>query len=122
MLFTIGDYIAAILTGVVTALAVRDIISSGMDMVIAMLLGMGIGIIVHLIIGLVLSPLLGMFQTMVPASLVGMYGGMLFGMRDAMAAGSATTGAAALVGGVFGLIVVSALKIYDHVLRGKVLD
>ena len=121
MLFTIGDYVAGMLTGVVTALAVRGIIAPGMDMVIAMLLGLGIGIIIHFIVGLVLSPLLGMFQTMIPASLIGMYGGMLFGMRDSMAAGSTTLGAAALVGAIFGAVVVAAVKVYDHVLRAKVL-
>jgi hypothetical protein len=122
MFFTIGDYGAGILTGVLTALAVRGIVSPGMDMVIAMLLGMGLGIIVHFVVALALSPLLGMFQTMIPASLIGMYGGMLFGMRDAMAAGSSTLGAASLVGAVFGTIVVAALKIYDHALRAKVQD
>lgn len=51
-----------------------------------------------------------------------MYGGMLFGMRDSMAAGSATLGVAALVGAVFGAIVVLGVKIYDRALRGPVVD
>ena len=51
-----------------------------------------------------------------------MYGGMLFGMRDSMAAGSATLGAAALVGAAFGAIVVLGVKIYDRALRGPVVD
>jgi hypothetical protein len=29
-----------------------------------------------------------MFETLIPRSLIRMYGGMLFGMRDSMAAGS----------------------------------
>jgi hypothetical protein len=86
-----------------------------------MLLGTAIGMSMHLVLGFVLSPLLGMFETMVPASLVGMYGGMLFAMRDSMAAGS-TTYAAAAVGAIFGGIVVLGVKVYDRALRGAVLD
>ena len=122
MLFTIGDYLAGILFGVATALVVRMIVWPGMDMVIAMLLGMAAGMILHLVMGLVLSPLLGMFETMMPASLIGMYGGMLFAMRDSMAAGSTTHVATALVGGIFGLLVVFGVKVYDRALRGAVLD
>jgi hypothetical protein len=114
MLFAIGDYVAGMLLGVVTALVVRVVVSPGMDMVIAILLGMAIG--------LVLSPALGMFETMMPASLIGMYGGMLFAMRDSMAAGSTTYAAAALVGAVFGAVVVLGVKVYDRALHGTVLD
>jgi len=71
---------------------------------------------------LALAPLLGMFETMMPASLIGMYGGMLFAMRDSMAAGSATLAAAAVVGAIFGAIVVLAVKVYNRVLCGAVLD
>ncbi len=122
MLFTVGDYLAGMLIGVATALAVRAVTWPGMDMVIALLIGMAVGMILHLIIGLVLSPLLGMFQTMAPGSLIGMYGGMLFAMRDAMAAGSRTLAAAAIVGAGFGLVVVAGVKIYNRVLRRAVLD
>jgi hypothetical protein len=122
MLFAIGDYLAGILIGIVTALLVRAVVSPGMDMVIAMLLGAAVGMAVHLVLGLILSPLLGMFETMVPASLIGMYGGMLFAMRDSMAAGSTTLAAAAAVGAIFGAIGVLGVKIYDRALRGAVLD
>lgn len=122
MLFAIGDYIAGMLVGVATALIVRAIVWPGMDMVIAVLLGMAAGMVLHLILGFMLAPLLGMFETMMPASLIGMYGGMLFAMRDSMSAGSATHAAAALVGAIFGAIVVLGVKIYDRVLRGAVLD
>ena len=122
MLFAIGDYIAGMLIGVATALIVRAIVWPGMDMVIAMLLGIAAGMVLHLILGLMLAPLLGMFETMMPASLIGMYGGMLFAMRDSMAAGSATDAAAALVGAIFGAVVVLGVKVYDRVLRGAVLD
>jgi hypothetical protein len=64
MLFSIEDYVAGILIGVATTLAVRAVICPGMDMVIAMLIGMGIGTVVHLFVGLVLAPLVGMFETM----------------------------------------------------------
>jgi len=57
-----------------------------------------------------------------PASLIGMYGGMFFGMRDSMAAGSATHAAAAGVGAIFGVVVVLGVKVYDAILRGTVLD
>ena len=118
MLFSIGDYLAGILIGVATTLAVRSIVWPGMDMVLAMLIGMAAGMIVHLLLGLILSPLVGMFETMMPASIIGMYGGMLFGMRDSMAAGSLTLASAAAVGA----IVVLSVKLYDRILRGAVFD
>jgi hypothetical protein len=122
MLFSIGDYLAGILVGVATTLVVRGIVWPGMDMVLAMLIGMAAGMIVHLLLGLMLAPLVGLFETMMPASLIGMYGGMLFGMRDSMAAGSPTLASAAAVGAIFGVIVVLGLKIYDRILRGAVFD
>lgn len=120
--FTIGDYLVGAAIGVVTAMVVRLVISPGLDMVIAMLAGTGIGVIVHAALGLILSPVLGLMETMVPGSLIGMYGGMLFGMRDSIGAGSKTLVAAAAVGALFGVVVVLGVKIYDRCLRGAVLD
>ena len=120
--FTVGDYLAGMLTGVLTAAGVRAVVSPGMDMVVAMLLGMAIGMLIHFALGLLLSPLLGMFETMIPGVVIGMYGGMMFGMRDSMAAGSLTFGAAALVGALFGAVAVLGIKIYDRILRGAVVD
>jgi hypothetical protein len=122
MLFSIGDYLAGMLIGVATTLAVRGIVSPGLDMVLAMLIGMALGTVVHLVLGLILAPLVGMFETMVPGSLIGMYGGMLFGMRDSMAAGSRTLTSAAIVGVLFGAVVVLGVKVYNHVLRGAVFE
>jgi hypothetical protein len=122
MFFQIGDFLVGMLVGVLTALAVRVLMWPGIDMVIAMLIGMGIGMVIHFVIAFLVGPLLGMFQTMIPASVVGMYGGMFFGMRDSMEAGSATYGAAALVGAIFGAVVVAALKVYDRALHGATLD
>jgi hypothetical protein len=122
MLFIIGDYLAGALIGIATAIAVRFIVAPGMDMVVAMLLGVAVGMLLHLLLGFLLAPGLGMFQTMLPGSLTGMYGGMLFGMRDSMGAGSQTLAAAAVVGALFGLIVVAGMKVYDRSLRGAVLD
>ena len=122
MVFSIGDYLAGMLIGVATTLAVRAIISPGMDMVIAMLIGMAAGTVVHLFLGLLLAPLVGMFETMMPASLIGMYGGMLFGMRDSMAAGSRTLASATVVGAIFGAIMVLGVKVYNRVLQGTVFE
>jgi hypothetical protein len=122
MLFSIGDYLAGILIGVATTLAVRVVVWPGMDMVLAMMIGMGVGTVVHLVLGLTLAPLVGMFETMVPGSLIGMYGGMLFGMRDSMAAGSLTLESATMVGAIFGVVVVIGVKIYNQVLRGAVFE
>jgi hypothetical protein len=93
-----------------------------MDMVVAMTLGMAAGMAIHVAAGIFLAPLLGMFTTMVPAMIIGMYGGMLFGMRDSMGAGSESLGATSAVGAFFGVIVVLAVKVYDRVLRGVVVD
>jgi len=122
MLFQIGDYLAGTVIGVGTALIVRVIIWPGMDMVIAMLLGIGFGTIVSLLLGYMLSPMLGIVETMIPGSLTGMYGGMLFAMRDSMAAGSRTMTAAIVVGAVFGIVVTAAMKSYNYVLRGTVME
>lgn len=122
MLFSIGDYLAGMLIGVVTTLVVRSIVSPGMDMVLAMLIGMALGTVVHLILGLILAPLVGMFEIMVPGSLIGMYGGMLFGMRDSMSAGSLTLASAIAVGAIFGAIVVLGVKVYNQVLGGPVFE
>jgi hypothetical protein len=122
MYFVIGDYLAGALVGVATALAVRLCIWPGTDMVVAMLLGMGIGTITHLLLGFALTPLLGMFDTMMPGSLIGMYGGMLFAMRDSMAAGSRTLTAALVVGAIFGLVIVAGMKLYNRALHGAVMD
>ncbi len=122
MVFLVGDYLAGMLVGAVTALGVREIIWPGMDMVIAMLLGMMIGMVIHLVVGLLISPLLGMFETMIPAMFIGMYGGMFFAMRDAMSAGSQTLNACVAVGALFGAVVVGGLKVYNRTLRGTVID
>ena len=67
MLFVIGDYLAGASVGALTAAAVRALVWPGLDMVIAMLLGMAVGMVVHVGLGLLLAPVLGMFQTMAPA-------------------------------------------------------
>lgn len=122
MIFIVGDYLAGMLVGAATALAVRLVVWPGMDMVIAMMLGMALGMILHLVLGLLLAPAIGMFEAMIPASLIGMYGGMFFGMRDSMAAGSRTYHVAMLVGAIFGAVVVGVVHYYDRTLRGAVVD
>lgn len=122
MLFSIGDYFSGMMIGVATTAAVRCVVSPGMDMVLAMLIGMAAGTVAHVLVGLVLAPLVGMFQTMIPASLIGMYGGMLFGMRDSMAAGSRSLASATIVGAIFGAIVVLGVKIYNQILCGAVIE
>jgi hypothetical protein len=52
MTFAVGDYIFGMLVGVVTALAVRAIVWPGMDMVVAMLIGMGVGFVLHMVLSL----------------------------------------------------------------------
>jgi len=122
MLFSIGDYLAGMTVGVVTALAVRMVVWPGMDMVIAMIVGMTLGMLIQIVLGLVMATLIGMFNAMMPASLIGMYGGMFFGMRDSMAAGSRTRHAAIVVGAIFGALVGAGIKYYDRTLRGTVVD
>ncbi|MCS6927412.1 MAG: hypothetical protein NZ578_16090, partial [Candidatus Binatia bacterium] len=82
--FCLGDYLTGALTGGLTALAVRTIVSSHWDMVMAMVVGMIVGMVMHLLLALALMPLLGGFAVMIPGATIGMYGGMLFGMRDSM--------------------------------------
>ena len=122
MLFDVGDYMVGAIIGAATAAMVRLVVWPGMDMVIAMVIGMGLGMLVHLIFGFLAGPLIGMFNAMIPASIIGMYGGMFFGMRDSMAAGSRTLGAALAVGVLFGALVVGAMRYYDRALRGTVME
>lgn len=121
-LFLMGDYFTGTLVGSLTALAVRGVIWPGMDMVVAMVLGLALGMIVHLIVGFLFAPLIGMFEAMIPTSLIGMYGGMLFGMRDSMAAGSRTLMEATVVGAAFGVLMVALVHYYDRALRGVIVD
>jgi len=122
MYFVIGDYIAGMLIGVATAFGVRAAVWPGMDMVLAMLVGMAIGMVIHLVMGFAFAPLLGMFQTMFSAAVIGMYGGMFFAMRDSMAAGSRAVSSVAAVGALFGAAVVLGIRTYDRILRGAVVD
>ena len=59
MLYQIGDYLGGAVIGVATALIVRLIIWPGMDMVLAMLLGLGLGTLISTVLGYMLSPMLG---------------------------------------------------------------
>lgn len=114
--FTLGDYIAGALVGMLTAVAVHVLIRPAMDAVLAMILGTALGMIVHLIVGFFFMPLLGAFHTTIPGSLIGMYGGMLFAMRETMQHPT-SLGHAAEVGIAFGIIVVGAIQFYDRALR-----
>jgi hypothetical protein len=116
LLFAAGDYVAAGVMGIATAMAVRLLIAPGFDLALAMLLGVVVGTFVHLAIGFLLSPFLGFFHAMVPGGLIGMYGGMLFAMRDAMQAVS--LGHAVTVGAVFGAIIMAIVQFYDYALAG----
>lgn len=113
-LFVIGDYVAGGITGAATAAAVRAVVGSGLDLALAMLLGVGVGMLVHLPFSLALSPLLGAFHVMVPGSLIGMYGGMLFAMRDVMQPGP--IGPAVGAGIAFGVLVTAGVQLYDRAL------
>jgi hypothetical protein len=94
MFFVIGDYLAGMTVGALTALAVRMVVASGMDMVVAMLIGMALGMAVHITIGLLFAPIVGKFKAMIQACVIGIYGGVFFGMGQAMAAGCRTFHAA----------------------------
>jgi hypothetical protein len=57
--------LSGILIGIATTLVVRAIVWSGMEMVLAMLVGMAAGLVSHLLLGFMLALLVGMFETMV---------------------------------------------------------
>lgn len=116
--FRLGDYLAGMLTGVLTALAVRAVVGPNWDMVIAMLAGMAVGMGVHLSLLVLLTPLLGAFEVMIPGGIIGMYGGMLFGMRDAMQRDVISLSQAVAVGGFFGFVVVLVIRWWDRQLQG----
>lgn len=118
LLFRLGDYLAGILTGVLTALAVRVIVGPNWDMVLVMLVGMAVGMGVHLSLLLLLIPLLGAFEVMMPGAIIGMYGGMLFGMRDAMQQHIISLNQALAVGGLFGFVVVFVIRWWNRRLQG----
>lgn len=115
--FVVGDYLSGGLTGAAVAGAVRVLVGSDLDMVLAMLVGMLIGTVVHLAIGIAISPLLGLWHCMVPGALIGMYGGMLFAMRDVMQHTRGSLGHAMLVGALFGVTVTVGVRLYDRAVR-----
>lgn len=118
--FCVGDYLAGMLTGLLTAFAVRAIVGPQWDMVLAMLVGMAVGILIHLSLLLLIIPLLGTFEAMMPGAVIGMYGGMLFGMRDSMQQTYVSLNTALAVGALFGLVVVFGIRWWDRQLRGVV--
>ena len=120
ILFAAGDYLGGGLTGAVTAIAVRAVVSPDLDMVLAMLVGTVAGMAVHLAIGLLTAPFLGLFHCMVPGGLIGMYGGMLFAMRDVMQAHRGSLAHAVVVGIVFGIAVTAGVRLYDRALRTSI--
>jgi hypothetical protein len=122
MYFVIGDYAAGMLIAVLTVVGVRAAVWPGIDMVVAMFLGMALGMVIAMLLGLLLAPLLGMFQTMVPGMLIGMWGGMLFAMHDAMGVGSLSAEAATAVAALFGAILVLGVRTYNRFLQGTVGD
>ncbi len=118
--FCIGDYLAGLLTGLLTAFAVRAIVGPQWDMVLAMLVGMAVGMLLHLTLLLLVIPFLGTFETMMPSAVIGMYGGMLFGMRDSMQQAYVSRDMALAVGALFGLVVVFGIRWWDRQLKGVV--
>lgn len=118
--FCIGDYLAGLLTGLLTAFAVRAIVGPQWDMVLAMLVGMAVGMLLHLTLLLLVIPFLGTFEAMMPSAIIGMYGGMLFGMRDSMQQAYVSRDMALAVGALFGLVVVFGIRWWDRQLRGVV--
>lgn len=118
--FCVGDYLAGILTGLLTAFAVRAIVGPQWDMVLAMLVGMAAGMLIHVTLLLLIIPLLGTFEAMMPSAAIGMYGGMLFGMRDSMQQAYISRDAALVVGAFFGLVVVFGIRWWDRQLKGTV--
>jgi len=118
--FRLGDYLAGVLTGVLTAFAVRMVVGPQWDMVVAMLVGMTVGMLVHMSLLLLFIPLLGTFEVMMPGAIIGMYGGMLFGMRDSMQQAYVSWSTALAVGALFGLLVVLGIRWWDRQLRGVV--
>ena len=120
-LFGFGDCFASASVGLLTAAAVRAVITPKWDMVIAMLVGMLIGTAVHLLVGLVLTPLIGALEAMVPAGLTGMYGGMYFAMRDAMQTQGPLSDSLA-IGAATGAGAYVLVCAYDRVVRGVVFD
>jgi CheY-like chemotaxis protein len=121
-LFGAGDCLASVLCAVVTALAVRTVVSPAWDVALAMVAGMAIGTVVHLALGLLAAPALGVVQSMIASGVAGMYGGMLFGMRDAMHAGPTPWHHVLWVGIAFGLLVYLGVAALDRVARGVVFD
>jgi hypothetical protein len=118
LVFTVGDYATGALIGALTAISVRAAVKPGLDLVLAMLVGMALGTLVHLGVGALLAPLLGMFHVMVPAGLIGMLGGMVFAMRDSMQ--PVTVGHATAVGLLFGIVIIAGVRHLDRALAGAV--
>lgn len=114
--FVLGDLFSNILVGVVAGWLAALVVGEGWNMFLAMVLAMVIGMAVGTILWLPLGTLFGAMEVMLPT----MFGGMLSGMVVGMWAAMAPVGgfAAALVGGVCGLLSIVIVWVMNNTLRG----
>ena len=82
--FIVGDLIANISVGILTAASAVLLINTGWNMFVAMVVMMALAMILGLFLSLVLSIWFGAMEIMVPAMLTSMFSGMISGMWLAM--------------------------------------
>lgn len=117
MYFVIGDLAGNILVAAVAGWLCSLLIGPGWNMLAAMVVGMALGMLLGLVLFFPLGILFGAMEVMVPIMFSGMLSGMVVGMWAAMA--PLTFMAAAIVGGICGLIGINVIWVLNNGLRGR---
>ena len=116
--FIVGDLLANVVTGIVTALFCHWMIGTQWSMFVAMLVAMPVGMILGMLLALlVFVRFYGAMEVMVPTMVTGMVAGMLVGMRAAMA--ELMLADAILYGALCGLATIGLCWAANGYLRGE---
>ena len=115
--FLLGDLVSNAGVGALVGLAVAVLVGETWFPVLGMVVGMLAGAMVALPAAVVLSVPFGAMELMLPVMLTGMTSGMLLGMLAAI--GATSTGSAASLGAVMGLVVLAATYVLNASIRAR---
>ena len=82
--YAVGDFLAALVIGIVAGLAAWLIVSPAWNMWVAMFSMMALGMVIGLVLFFPIAAKLGAMEAMIPAMYSGMWAGMFVGMLGSM--------------------------------------
>lgn len=119
-LLFIFDYFAALFVGGVTVFLVSMIVGKGWNMLLAMLAGMVSGAVVLILGIMIFGPVVSLFCIFPPGMIISMITGMSAGVFiSKYGMDSSTLPACALS---FAFIIQLAFHLYDHKMRGEIVQ